>query len=270
MTVTSSDREALAHGKITTKPLREQPKFPSWALKLIMAVTGVLFGLFVIVHMVGNLKIFLNEEHFNAYAVFLRSVGAPAVPTEGVLWIFRIVLLVALILHVYGAFALHGRARRSRGKFRRQGMVSNWNTFTARSMIVTGVVLLAFIIFHIMDLTLGVQPIAPQPFGHLDAEAISSMNPEAATAALANAEHGGAYGNVIRSFSRPAVAIWYIIAQLALLMHLSHGLWTATSDLGITGHRWRKVLLFLSGLIPLLVVVGNISIPVAVLTGLVS
>ncbi len=244
MTVTSSNRDAIAHGKITTDPLRERPKFPSWALKLTMAVTGVIFGLFVIVHMVGNLKIFTGEEHYNAYAHFLRSVGSPAVPEEGVLWIFRIVLLVALILHVYGAFALHGRARKSRGKFRRKGMVSNWNTFTARSMIVTGVVLLAFIIFHLLDLTIGAA-VAPQDFAH-----------------------GEAYANVVASFSRPAVAIWYIIAQLALLLHLSHGLWTATSDLGITGHRWRKVLLFLSGLIPLLVVVGNISIPVAVLAGL--
>lgn len=246
MTVTSSNRDAIAHGKINVEPLREQPKFPSWALKLAMAVTGVIFGLFVLVHMLGNLKIFTGAEHFNAYAAFLRSVGAPAIPNEGVLWIFRIVLLVSVIIHVYGAFALHGRARQSRGKFRRQGMVSSWNTFTARSMIVTGVVLLAFIIFHLLDLTLG-QAVAPASF-----------------------EHGAAYANVVASFSRPAVAIWYVIAQLALLMHLSHGLWTATSDLGITGKRWRKVLLFISGLLPLLVVVGNITIPLAVLTGLVS
>ncbi|MFD5868349.1 succinate dehydrogenase cytochrome b subunit [Corynebacterium sp. NPDC060344] len=246
MTVTSSNRDAIAHGKITFEPLRERPKFPSWALKLIMAVTGLLFGLYVIVHMVGNMKIFMGESDFNAYAAFLRSVGYPAIPHEGVLWIFRIVLLVAVILHVYGAFALHGRARQSRGKFRRQGMVGGWNTFTARTMIITGVVLLAFIVFHILDLTIGAA-VAPENF-----------------------IHGEAYANLVASFSRPLVAIWYIIAQLALLLHLSHGLWTATSDLGITGARWRKVMLFLSGLIPLLVVVGNIAIPVAVLTGLVS
>nr|WP_120490936.1 succinate dehydrogenase cytochrome b subunit [Corynebacterium lactis] len=255
MTVTSSNRDAIAHGKINVEPLREQPKFPSWALKLTMAVTGVLFGLFVIVHMLGNLKLFTGAEHFNAYATFLRTVGAPAVPTEGVLWIFRIVLLVAIVLHIYGAFALFGRAKQSRGKFRRQGMVSSWNTFTARSMIVTGIVLLAFIIFHLMDLTLGVG-VAPAGFQHnetINGELVSS-----------------AYDNVVASFSRPGVVVWYVIAQLALLMHLSHGLWTATSDLGITGKRWRKVLLFLSGLLPLLVVVGNIVIPVSVLAGLVS
>ena len=246
MTVTSSNRDAIAHGKITFEPLRERPKFPSWALKLIMAVTGLIFGLYVIVHMVGNMKIFMGEQDFNAYAAFLRTVGYPAIPNEGVLWIFRIVLLVSVILHVYGAFALHGRARQSRGKFRRQGMVGGWNTFTARTMIITGVVLLAFIIFHILDLTVGAA-VAPENF-----------------------VHGEAYANLVASFSRPLVAIWYIIAQLALLLHLSHGLWTATSDLGITGARWRKVMLFLSGLIPLLVVVGNIAIPVAVLTGLVG
>ena len=246
MTVTSSNRDAIAHGKITFEPLRERPKFPSWALKLIMAVTGLIFGLYVIVHMVGNMKIFMGESDFNAYAAFLRTVGYPAIPNEGVLWIFRIVLLVAVILHVYGAFALHGRARQSRGKFRRQGMVGGWNTFTARTMILTGVVLLAFIVFHILDLTIGAA-VAPENF-----------------------VHGEAYANLVASFSRPLVAIWYIIAQLALLLHLSHGLWTATSDLGITGARWRKVMLFLSGLIPLLVVVGNIAIPVAVLTGLVG
>ena len=246
MTVTSSNRDAIAHGQITFEPLRERPKFPSWALKLIMAVTGLIFGLYVIVHMVGNMKIFMGESDFNAYAAFLRTVGYPAIPNEGVLWIFRIVLLVAVILHVYGAFALHGRARQSRGKFRRQGMVGGWNTFTARTMIITGVVLLAFIVFHILDLTIGAA-VAPENF-----------------------VHGEAYANLVASFSRPLVAIWYIIAQLALLLHLSHGLWTATSDLGITGARWRKVMLFLSGLIPLLVVVGNIAIPVAVLTGLVG
>lgn len=256
MTVTSSNRDAIAHGKITFEPLRERPKFPSWALKLIMAVTGVIFGLFVIVHMVGNLKVFAGAEDFNAYAAFLRTMGYPAVPEEGVLWIFRIVLLVSVILHVYGAFALHGRARQSRGKFRRQGMVGGWNTFTARTMIVTGVVLLAFIIFHIMDLTLGVA-VEPEGFQH------NGLNNNGELVSYA-------YANLVASFERWGVAIWYIIAQLALLLHLSHGLWTATSDLGITGARWRKVLLFLSGLIPLLVVVGNIAIPVAVLTGVVS
>ena len=119
-------------------------------------------------------------------------------------------------------------------------------SLSSRTMAWSGSLLLTFIVFHILDLTIGAA-VAPENF-----------------------VHGEAYANLVASFSRPLVAIWYIIAQLALLLHLSHGLWTATSDLGITGARWRKVMLFLSGLIPLLVVVGNIAIPVAVLTGLVG
>ena len=250
MTVKYDDREAVAHGKITTKPLRERPGAPSWALKLIMAITGIIFGLFVFVHMIGNLKIFLPDtdgvNHLNEYAAFLREFGEPMLPYGSFLWAFRIVLLVCLVAHVYSAFALQGRAHKSRGKFRRSGLMGGLNSFSARTMLITGIVLLAFIIFHLLDLTIGAG-VAPSSF-----------------------EHGEAYQNVIASFSRPGVVVWYIIAQLALLLHLSHGLWTATSDLGITGKRWRKVLLFLSGLLPLLVVVGNIFIPVAVLTGLVS
>ena len=227
MTVKYDDREAIAHGKITTKPLRERPSAPSWALKLIMAITGIIFGLFVFVHMIGNLKIFLPDtdgvNHLNEYAAFLREFGEPMLPYGSFLWAFRIVLLVCLIAHIYSAFALHGRGQKSRGKFRRSGLMGGLNSFSARTMLVTGIVLLLFIIFHLLDLTIGAQP--------------------AATAAF---EHGEAYANVLASFSRPIVAIFYILAMVILFFHLSHGLWTAVSDLGITGKRWRAVLLLLS------------------------
>ncbi|MFV8394879.1 succinate dehydrogenase cytochrome b subunit [Corynebacterium hindlerae] len=251
MTVKFDDRDAVAHGKITEKPLRERPSYPTWALKLTMAVTGVIFGLFVLVHMIGNLKIFLpdhgEEKAIDVYAEFLRTVGEPLFPREGILWIFRIVLLVCLVLHVYGAFALFGRAKQSRGKFKRTNLIGGLNSFTARSMIVTGVVLLLFVIFHILDLTLGAAPAASDSF-----------------------EHGAAYANLIASFSRPGVAIFYIVAMLILFLHLSHGLWTAVSDLGITGKRWRAVLLFVAYLIPAAVLVGNSIIPLAVLFGWIS
>ncbi|WP_018023181.1 succinate dehydrogenase cytochrome b subunit [Corynebacterium ulceribovis] len=246
MTV-KTNRDAIAHGKITEAPLRERPKFPSWALKLAMAVTGLIFALFVIVHMVGNLKVYMGAEHFNAYAEFLRTVGEPLLPREGMLWIFRITLLASLIIHVYGALALTGRSSQSRGKFRRTNLVSGWNTFTTRSMLITGVILLLFIIFHLLDLTIGVEPAASAVF-----------------------EHGEAYANLISSFDRLWVAIVYILANLALLLHLSHGIWLATSDFGITGKRWRQVMLFLAGLVPVLVVAGNISIPLAVQFGWLS
>ena len=251
MTAKYDDRVALAHGKITEKPLRERPAYPTWALKLTMAITGLIFAGFVLVHMIGNLKVFLpatdGVHHIDEYGEWLRTVGEPLMPREGVLWIFRIVLLTCLVLHVYGAFALVGRAHQSRGKFRRTNLMGGHQSFATQTMIITGLVLLLFIAFHIADLTLGVQP-----------------------AAAAGFEHGAIYNNLIDSFSRWPVAIFYILAMLVLFMHLSHGIWVAVSDLGITGKRWRAVLLFVSYLLPALVMVGNISIPLAIATGMLN
>lgn len=251
MTVKFDDRDAVAHGKITEKPLRERPTIPTWALKLTMAVTGVIFGLFALVHMIGNLKIYLpdvdGKKDLDIYAAFLRELLVPILPHGLFLWIFRLLLLACLIAHVYGAFALVGRAHQSRGKFKRTGLMGGLNSFTARSMIVTGIVLLAFIIFHILDLTAGVAPAATDTF-----------------------EHGAAYANVVASFSRPGAAIFYVIAMVVLFLHLSHGLWTAVSDLGITGKRWRAILLFVSYLIPAAILIGNSTIPLGVLFGLIG
>lgn len=252
MTVKYDDREAITHGKITTKPLREKPGFPSWAMKLTMAITGIIFGLYVLVHMLGNLKVYMGAESFNGYADFLREFGYPLLPHESFLWFARIVLIIALVLHVYCAFALIGRAHKSRGRFKRKKMVSGWNTFTARSMPVTGLVLLLFLIFHLLDLTLGVAPAAPGDFqGPVDGA-------------------HAAYQNLVESFSRPGVAIFYVLAMVILFLHLSHGIWTASSDLGITGHRTRQIVLWVSYLLPAIIMIGNISIPLAVMFGLVD
>lgn len=249
MTVTNADRDAIAHGKITEKPLRERPKYPTWALKLTMAVTGLLFGLYVLVHMVGNLKVFMSpyadgSHPLNVYGEFLRTMGDPILPREGFLWVFRIVLLVAVVLHVYGAFALNKRASESRGKFRRTNLVGGLNSFSTRTMLISGIILLAFIIFHILDLTMGVTPAAADVF-----------------------QHGEIYANLVASFSRWWVAVFYIIAMVVLFFHLSHGIWLAVSDLGIVGKRWRAILLFVAYLVPAVVMIGNISIPLSVAFG---
>lgn len=252
MTVTNADRDAIAHGKITEKPLRERPKYPTWALKLTMAVTGLLFGLYVLVHMAGNLKVFMSPyadgtHPLNVYGEFLRTMGDPILPREGFLWVFRIVLLVAIVLHVYGAFALNKRASESRGKFRRTNLVGGLNTFSTRTMLISGIILLAFIIFHILDLTMGVQPAAPDSF-----------------------EPGAVHNNMIATFNRWPVTIWYIIAMLALFLHLYQGIRLAASDLGITGRRWRSVFAFLAAAVPIVVVLGNIVMPLSINLGFVS
>ncbi|NMB21879.1 MAG: succinate dehydrogenase, partial [Corynebacterium sp.] len=131
--------------------------------------------------------------------------------------------------------------------FSRTGMMGGYNTFATRTMLVTGIVLLAFIIFRILDLTVGVQPAASDVF-----------------------EHGAVYANLVASFSRWPVAIWYIIANLVLFLHLSHGIWVAVSDLGITGRRWRAILLAVAYIVPALVLIGNVSIPLVIALGWIS
>ncbi|AHI21741.1 succinate dehydrogenase cytochrome b subunit [Corynebacterium vitaeruminis] len=253
MTANNIDRDAIAHGKITEKPLRERPKYPTWALKLTMAITGLIFALFVVVHMVGNLKVFLpfyedGTAPIDHYGAWLKEdVLYPLVPHGWFIWIFRIVLLIAIALHIYGAFVLTGRSHQSRGKFRRTNLIGGMNSFTTSTMLVTGIILLAFILFHILDMTMGVAPAASSSF-----------------------VHGEIYNNMIAGFSRWPVTIFYVIAMLVLFMHLSHGIWLACSDLGITGKRWRAVLLFCAYLIPAIVMIGNISIPLSIALGWIS
>ena len=251
MTLRNPDREAVAHGHITNEPIRQKPGVPSWVLKLIMAVTGLLFALFVVGHMAGNLKLYLpahgGEEALDEYGAFLRSMGEPLFPHEGALWIIRAVLLVAIIAHIYGAIALTTRSKASRGKFRRSNLMGGLDSFATKTMLVSGIVLLLFIIFHLLDLTMGVQPIAPGDFAE-----------------------GAVKANMIATFSRWPVTIVYVIAMCFLFLHLTHGIRLAASGLGITGAKWRPTFLILAYVIPAVVCIGNIVMPLSVALGLVS
>ena len=111
---------------------RTQPS--SVTLKLVMAITGVVFALFVLAHMIGNLKVYTGAAHFDAYAHWLRTLGEPLLPYQGALWIFRVVLLVCLVAHVGAATMLYVRGHRARGRFRRAGMRS-LRSFTGRTML---------------------------------------------------------------------------------------------------------------------------------------
>ncbi|ODR27663.1 succinate dehydrogenase [Mycolicibacterium porcinum] len=222
----------------------------SVTLKLVMAATGIVFALFVLVHMIGNLKVYTGATHFDDYAHWLRTLLEPLLPYEGALWIFRVVLLGCLIAHVGCAVLLTRRAHVARGRFRRRGL--GLRSFTARTMLVSGLALLLFIVFHILDLTVGTQPFASASF----------------TGTTETASH--AYANLIASFSRPGVAVFYLLAMALLGAHLAHGLWTTVNDLGVTGQRARQVGVALGGALALAVMLGNMTIPVAVWIGVVS
>ncbi|AKV59238.1 MULTISPECIES: succinate dehydrogenase cytochrome b subunit [Corynebacterium] len=250
MTVKNADREAIRHGKITETPLRERPSFPTWALKLTMAITGLIFGLFVLGHMVGNLKIFMplhanGVAPIDEYGEFLRTMGEPLFPREGFLWIIRIVLLACLVLHVWGAFALHGRSKRSRGKFKRTNLMGGWQPTATRSMLITGVILLLFLIFHILDLTMG-QVVASDAF-----------------------VHGAVRDNLLATFApeRWPVTLFYVLAMVALCLHLTHGVYLAVSDLGWLGERGKGLMVILAYVLPFIVVIGNIVMPIALAFG---
>ena len=225
-----ADDADLNLGRVRHGRVRRPPMVPSWVLKVVMALSGIVFALYVLVHMIGNLKVFTGADHFNEYAHWLRTVLQPFLPYEGLLWIVRAVLLVCLVAHVGAAGVLWSRGRASRGAHRHQGL--GLRNFTARTMLVTGVVLLGFIVFH------------------------------------ATLERTYAYENLIASFQRPVAAAFYLLALVALFLHLAHGLWTAVSDLGATGRRLRAVGYATAGVLALAVMLGNIIIPISVLTGL--
>lgn len=223
-------------------------------LKVTMAVTGTIFALFVLVHMIGNLKAFMGPGEYNSYAAFLRTLLHPLVPYEGVLWILRIVLLACLVAHVWSGITIWARGRRSRGPHRRQRMGTL--TWGARTMLLSGILLLAFVVVHILDLTIGA------------GVASSGYQPPVRTGAAEVDVH--AYQNLVASLSRPLMAIFYSLIMLIIGVHLAQGAWNVINDFGGTGARLRRVWLLIGILIALAIVVGNGALPMLVLAGVIS
>lgn len=215
-----------------------------------MALTGTVFALFVLVHMIGNLKVYTGATHFDDYARWLRTLLEPLLPYEGALWIFRIVLLLCLAAHVGASGMLIGRAHRAKGRFRRKGM--SWQRLPATLMPYTGLILLVFIVIHILDLTIGARPVASSGF-------------EDTTEGQSHAYH-----NLVDSFSRWPMATFYVVVMVLLGLHLVHGLWSVVNDLGATGKRVRQLGAAVALMVAAAVMLGNISIPLAVLAGAVS
>jgi succinate dehydrogenase / fumarate reductase cytochrome b subunit len=205
--------------------------------KVVMAVSGLVLYAFVIGHMLGNLQIFLGREAINHYSVFLREF----LHGQG-LWIARAGLLVAVVLHVWMAVSLtlSNWAARPTGYREWQARES---TYASRTMVWSGPLLALFILYHLAHLTLG---IAGQGF-----------------------QEGQVYDNVVLGFSNPFVSAFYILAMLALGLHMYHGFWSLLQTLGLSHARWNALRRAASTVLAAIVVVGNISIPVAVLAGVV-
>ena len=243
--------------------------------KVVMASTGVILVLFIIGHTVGNLQIYLGSETFNHYAHFLQGLGE-------LLWIIRIVLFLSLVLHVITAirlFALNSGAKPVKYKIKKYVRAK----LTARTMIWTGLMIFAFLVYHLLHFTTGT--IHPENYGHEEyyesnieyyqAEAEGDI--EFMDAKYKHVEDGkvllerhNAYYMVIKGFQDPISSILYIIGVVLLGFHLSHAIQSCFQTLGIHGPKFTPWMIRLSNALSFIIVVLLISIPITILLGLVG
>ena len=208
--------------------------------KALMAVTGlVLFG-FVVAHLLGNLLVFAGPEALNAYALHLRDLGP-------VLWVARGVLLVSMLLHIWASARLtreNHAARRQRYAVYRPSAT----TYAARTMMLSGLLLLAYLIYHLLHFTFGV------------------INPSAAHFTDSLGRHD-VYRMVVLGFQQWPVVLIYVVGVGMVCGHLSHGIGSTMQTLGINNERTTSLFMQWGRLIALLIFLGYCSIPMAILLG---
>ena len=223
-------------------------------MKFLMATTGALFVFYVLMHMYGNLKIFAGAPAFDEYAEHLREILVPILPYSGFLWLFRALLVVSLVVHAYAAFTLWSRANGARPQ---RYAVKNAAKGAARTKMMRwgGVTLLAWLIFHLVQFT-----IAKVNFnGAFSADKLK-IDGHPSTGML-----------VIASFQLWWVVLIYLIALVALGMHLFHGVWSGAQTLGWTNTATTRRLAHTAAhAVAGIVVVGFLLPPLAILFGLVK
>ena len=224
--------------------VRHTPRPSSVQLKFVMAVSGALALLYLIAHMIGNLKIFLGAEAINTYAAWLRTVGEPALPMQTLLWTVRVVLLVAIVAHIVSATILARRARRARPiRYAHRQPVRG--SYAARTMRWGGVIILLFIIYHLLDLTAG------------------TLNPRFV--------EGDVHSNLVADFapSHWYATVAYTVAVIAVGFHVRHGLWSGLQTLGRSSAAAQNTIKGVALGVAVLLTVGFLSVPFSILTGLV-
>lgn len=211
--------------------------------KAVTAVSGLVMVLFLLVHMLGNLKIFFGPTDFNAYAGWLRTIGEPVLHRTWFLWIQRVVLLVALVAHVTAAAQLSTRDRRARPVRYAHGQRAK-ATFATRTMRWGGVILALFVVWHVLDLTVG------------------AVNPDF--------EAGKPYHDVVVDFQVWWVNVIYLVAVAMVGLHVNHGFWSAAQTLGINRPSRDRALKAIGSTLAVVITAGFAMVPIAVMTGLVS
>ena len=215
----------------------------SVAMKALMAVTGLILIGFLLMHMYGNLKVFLGAEAFDHYAHWLKGdILYPLIPSGWFIWIFRFFLLAAIVLHALSAWDLSRKARIARGS-RYVNKKTIQETYSARTMRWGGVILAAFLVFHLLQFT---------------AQVIKTGWDSSA----------GPYEMFVVSFQQWWLVLAYALWMVAVCMHVRHGFWSAFATLGAnTSATTRKVWNGLAYLVAVLLYVGFMIAPLAVLFG---
>ncbi len=219
--------------------------------KWVMALTGIGIIFFVLAHMVGNWKIFLPDvdgvPDIDIYAEALRELLVPFLPSHVALWILRTGLIVAFLLHIHAAYSLTLMNRRARPEDYQGPRTYVAATYASRTMRWSGVIFAAFLLFHLADLTWGIQPMAPETWAR-----------------------GEVYANFVATFSRAPVTAFYVIAMILLGLHLYHGAWSMFQSLGINHPRFNNLRRYFAIGLAVLVTVGNAIMPLAVYFGFVG
>ena len=209
--------------------------------KFLVALTGLGLFLFVIVHMLGNLQIFLGPDPINHYAEFLKSKPA-------LLWGTRIGLLLLVFIHITLGVLLALENRRARPVRYSIGKPAA-SSLASRTILISGLLIFSFVVYHLLQFTMG------------------TTNPEYLELRDAHGRHD-VYSMMVRGFSHPWVAVFYVLSMALLCLHLSHGVSSTFQSLGIRKRTWTLVDRF-AKTAAILIFIGNTSIPLAVLSGMI-
>jgi succinate dehydrogenase / fumarate reductase cytochrome b subunit len=210
--------------------------------KVIMAVSGIILVLFLIAHMIGNLHVFQGARAFNEYSDWLRTFGEPALGYRWFLTALEIVLVVAVVAHIWAAVSLWRQARRAR-PVSYVSKKSPAQSYASRTMRWGGVIIALFVVYHLLDLTFGV------------------ANPDGTDSTP--------YSRLVASFQNPIATIVYVVALILLGMHLRHGIWSATQTLGQSNRRRERTVNAFAIAFSVVLIAGYLVVPAAVVFGLV-